>query len=136
MYVLLVDSSDEYFSKTTSSMEASAIAALEWACVTDWRLRPSHSKDWITWMYERVEELTIIVREQRVEWHAKATEEHPDVLSLNSERKRFFQEFLLTGSITAKSIAQAQCEDEVCLFDDSTTSTTSKKPRLFKDGIL
>ena len=79
---------------------------------------------------------TIIVREQRVEWHAKATEEHPDVLSLNSERKRFFQEFLLTGSITAKSIAQAQCEDEVCLFDDSTTSTTSKKPRLFKDGIL
>ena len=43
---------------------------------------------------------------------------------------------LLTGSITAKSIAHAQCEDEVCLFDDSTTSTTSKKPRLFKDGIL
>ena len=135
-----LDTSDDYFSKTTSSMEASAVAALEWACVADWRPKPDDTTDWMAWMYERVEQLTIIIMEQRIEWDRKGSE-HPDVLCLNNERRKFFQD-LLAGNIPTMREALEERDDEVIrLFDDipsiaNDTSTNSKKPRLFKNGIL
>ena len=135
-----LDTSDDYFSKTTSSMEASAVAALEWACVADWRSKPDDTMDWMSWMYERVEQLTIIIMEQRIEWDRKGPE-HPDVLYLNNERRKFFQD-LLAGNIPTLRKALEERDDEVIrLFDDipsiaNDTSTNSKKPRLFKNGIL
>ena len=41
-------------------------------------------------MYQRVEELTVIVGEQRIDWNAKIVEQHPDVNILNTDRVKYF----------------------------------------------
>ena len=64
-----------------------------------------------------------------------------DVLYLNNERRKFFQD-LLAGNIPTLRKALEERDDEVIrLFDDipsidNDTSTNNKKPRLFKNGIL
>ena len=93
----------------------------------------------LIWLYycrkhrkqETCAQLTIIIMEQRIEWDRKGPE-HPDVLYLNNERRKFFQ-----GTIPTMRKAL----EVIRLFDDipsiaNDTSTNSKKPRLFKNGIL
>ena len=69
----------------------------QWACVADWRPKPDDSMDWMSLMYERVEQLTIIII---IEWDRKGPE-HPDVLYLNNGRRKFFQD-LLAGNIPTR----------------------------------
>ena len=86
-------------------------------------------------MYERVEQLMIIIMEQRIEWDRKGPE-HSDVLYLNNARRKIFQE-LLAGNISTMRKALEGRDDEVIRFDDippiaDDTSTNS----IFKNGIL
>ena len=80
---------------TTSSMEATAIAGLEWACIHDWKAKPDLKLDWVSWMYKRVGELEVLVKQQRTEWMEKGSL-HPSVIQLNEDRKSYFLATLLT----------------------------------------
>ena len=83
-----IESSDLYFQSTTFSMEATDIAGLEWACVHDWKLKPDLKLDWASWMYKRVGELEVLVKQQRTEWMESF---HPSVIQLNETRGRLIR---------------------------------------------
>ena len=86
---MTVETSDEYLSKTTSAMEATAIVGLEWACVHDWLPKPDKDLAWISWMYQRVGELAVMVKAQRKKWIEKGDLDR-EVKLMNDQRRRYF----------------------------------------------
>ena len=129
---MTVETSDEYLSKTTSAMEATAIAGLEWACVHDWIPRPDKDIDWITWMYQRVGELTVMVKAQRKEWIERGDEDL-EVKALNDQRRRYFIA-LSEEQAGNRVFSAAEDSDDESLVEVGIL-TENKKPRLFKDGF-
>ena len=89
-------------------------------------------------MYQRVEELTVIVREQRRDWNAKIVEQHPDVNILNADRVKYFGQRNTPGGNERNSrvLENELYSDDDSLFDENSVAGDSKKPRYFKDGIL
>ena len=134
-----IESLDEYFQKTTCSMEATAIAGLEWACVYSWASNPDgNSVNWVTWMYSRVAEIKSILIEQRLAW---AVKEQDLQVRFNQDRKAYF--LSIRGEARTRQ-GNPYDSDEDSLFDEREDSLLLvggegigvKKPRLFKDGIL